>query len=199
MALRDLFVNSVLIDNDDVYMQVEHPFWFRTTGFARLFEFFVIVLFSTFIYSGPFIGVLTFAILLASDEYRLYVLYVMGFFWLLGMLAAFSRKNVSYFDKKNNKFVVGKYCLGLKMAEYVWDLGVFEGVSYGIHYRYRGGNDGVRLHALNGKYVLNFMIGNKESSAKEMAGKISKYSSLNCIGNIETGTQHKFDDLRGTV
>jgi hypothetical protein len=184
VALRDLFVNSVLIDNDDVYMQVEQPFWFRTTGFARLFEFFVIVLF---------------AILLASDEYRLYVLYVMGFFWLLGMLAAFSRKNVSYFDKKNNKFVVGKYCLGLKMAEYVWDLGVFEGVSYGIHYRYRGGNDGVRLHALNGKYVLNFMIGNKESSAKEMAGKISKYSSLNCIGNIETGTQHKFDDLRGTV
>lgn len=200
MKTKNTFRSSVLIDNDNVYMQIQHPFWLDSDGFAIVFEVIINIFFAILLYAAPIIGVLIFVILLVPDNYKLYVLYLMGFCLIFGVVVALSRKHVSYYDKKNRNFVIKNYYLWRKTSEYVWPIDLFDGVSYGHHFLERsGGNPGVRLHARHGRYVLNFMGGNKWHWSRELAEKLSEYSSLNNLGEIATGTQHNLDDLRNTL
>lgn len=195
-----MFRSTVLIDDENVYMQIQHPFRLDSHGFGVVFEVLLNIFFAILLYAAPIIGVLIFIILLAPDDYKPYVLYLMGSSLVFGVVVALSQKHVSYYDKENRKFVMRNYYLWRKTSEYVWPLDMFDGISYGRHYLPRyGGGSGVRLHAKHGRYVLNFMSGNEWHWPVELADKISKYSSLGNYGEIATGPQHKLDDLRKTV
>jgi hypothetical protein len=196
--MERIFSAIEIEDNDRIYQQTYSPFRFHSKGYGMLLEFPMKIVVATVVYGGVPMGAILLSLpLLGVSEGLFFSL--LASTWLLALYAAYTKRIVSWYDKRTSEFKYERHILGQVTSSFSWPSNHFDGLSYGKHMVDKGRASGVRLHAIHDKYVLGFMYGSNNEESENIAVKLSDYSGLVNLGNISTGKQHALDDLKETA
>jgi hypothetical protein len=190
-----ILTDRAIEDGERLFQQTLYPFRFRSNGGALLIEVPLKFVLATAVYGGIPIGVIVlFLPLLGINENVFFFLLISA--WLFALSTAYSKKIVSWYDKRSHEFGYEKCLWWGRTTRFVWPLDKFSAISYGAHGFSKGRATGLRLHAHNNKYVLGFMYGDNDAESERLAQRLSELSGLTNIGYVSTGKQDVFDDLK---